>query len=104
MNEFPAMAGLVNILNRNVFCGATIITDRYAVTAAHCFGHNMSITEFMLLVGDHNIHLGNDCTWDRFLLKNPSLKCNILLSLDEATAEIGQHFLPGPIQHFNFWN
>lgn len=51
------MAGLVDALNRDLYCGATIISNRYAITAAHCMiDRNASQTG--LLVGDHDISTG----------------------------------------------
>ncbi|XP_018347421.1 PREDICTED: venom serine protease 34-like [Trachymyrmex septentrionalis] len=35
-NEFPWMAGIISINKSQVICGASIINDRYVITAAHC--------------------------------------------------------------------
>lgn len=35
-NEFPWMAGIISIIRSQVICGASIINDRYVITAAHC--------------------------------------------------------------------
>lgn len=53
VNEFPMMAGLVQGNRATVFCGATIVTQWYAVTAAHCL-LKRSPSEVRLLVGEHN--------------------------------------------------
>lgn len=55
VNEYPAMAGIINILIREVHCGASIISNRYALTAAHC---SRPVNELALLVGDHDISTG----------------------------------------------
>lgn len=55
MNEFPSMAAVVSRNSGELYCGATIISDYYALTAAHCVnvgGRNAS--QILLLVGDHD--------------------------------------------------
>jgi hypothetical protein len=34
--EFPWMAGIISVNKSETICGASIINDRYVVTAAHC--------------------------------------------------------------------
>ncbi|XP_008558373.1 venom serine protease 34 [Microplitis demolitor] len=54
VNEYPMMAGLVDIINEIVFCGATIINNKQVLTAAHCvIGRNPK--DVGVLVGDHDI-------------------------------------------------
>ncbi|XP_029036053.2 venom serine protease 34-like isoform X1 [Osmia bicornis bicornis] len=59
VNEFPMMAGLVDSVNRIVFCGCTIISNRYVVTAAHCVD-TRDYRELGILVGDHDLSTGAD--------------------------------------------
>ncbi|XP_062559125.1 venom serine protease-like isoform X2 [Armigeres subalbatus] len=63
INEFPMMAAMVDVASGDgIFCGATIITNYHALTAAHCpSGH--SISNLALLVGDHNISTGVDSSY-----------------------------------------
>lgn len=52
-NEFPMMAGLVLVPSIEVYCGATIIATRYALTAAHCLMQK-NISQSALFVGSNN--------------------------------------------------
>ncbi|XP_029731272.1 venom serine protease-like [Aedes albopictus] len=63
VNEFPMMAGVVDVASgAGIFCGGTIITNYHVVTAAHCpIGH--SISNLAILVGDHNISTGVDSSY-----------------------------------------
>ncbi|RZB40648.1 Trypsin and/or CUB domain containing protein [Asbolus verrucosus] len=59
VNEFPLMGGLIDASTTELFCGASIISERYALTAAHCLLHQEP-TNVGLLVGDHNLTTGTD--------------------------------------------
>jgi len=52
------MAGIVDSVEKIIFCGATIISQQYVVTAAHCLdGRN--INELGIVVGEHDVTTGN---------------------------------------------
>lgn len=59
VNEFPMAAGLVAQNMRIIFCGATIIDQSYAVTAAHCVTKR-DVNNLALLVGDHDYRIGRN--------------------------------------------
>uniref|UniRef100_A0A182Q0A3 Peptidase S1 domain-containing protein n=1 Tax=Anopheles farauti TaxID=69004 RepID=A0A182Q0A3_9DIPT len=58
-NEFPMMAALVNKNTKALFCGASIVTDRFVLTAGHCL-IDTRITDVLVLVGDQNTKTGTD--------------------------------------------
>ncbi|XP_058053370.1 venom serine protease-like [Anopheles bellator] len=68
VNEFPMMAALVDGTGgEGIFCGATVITNYHALTAAHCY-MGRSLPNLGLLVGDHNISTGSDTPYSALLL------------------------------------
>ncbi|KAF7278849.1 hypothetical protein GWI33_007912 [Rhynchophorus ferrugineus] len=69
VNEFPAMAALIQLSTGSLFCGATIIADRYLLTAAHCV-YNRYASTLGVLVGDHNITSGTDTAYSALYYVN----------------------------------
>lgn len=55
VNEYPMMAGLVQQSTPSVYCGATIISRNYAITAAHCV--DPPVDQLGLLVGDQDYRI-----------------------------------------------
>ncbi|XP_011879072.1 PREDICTED: venom serine protease 34-like [Vollenhovia emeryi] len=64
VNEYPMMAGLVDPFQRDVFCGATIISERHVITAAHCLT-DRNPNNIGVLVGDHDLSTGADTNASR---------------------------------------
>lgn len=60
VNEFPMMAALINAdLGSTLYCGSTIISNRYVVSAGSCVV-GRDAANLGVLVGDHDISTGAD--------------------------------------------
>uniref|UniRef100_A0AAG5DST8 Peptidase S1 domain-containing protein n=1 Tax=Anopheles atroparvus TaxID=41427 RepID=A0AAG5DST8_ANOAO len=66
-NEYPMMSALVDSSTKKVFCGSTIVTDRYVLTAAHCLLQRQ-VSNTGVLVGDQNLSTGSDTPFALVLL------------------------------------
>ena len=53
VNEYPWMVGLVNKGQREVFCGASLISNQWILSAAHCF-HEETPDTVEALLGEHD--------------------------------------------------
>uniref|UniRef100_T1HA59 Peptidase S1 domain-containing protein n=1 Tax=Rhodnius prolixus TaxID=13249 RepID=T1HA59_RHOPR len=53
-NEFPLMAGIIDMEKKFLFCGATIVTQNHAITASHCTTPNKK-KKLGLVVGAHDV-------------------------------------------------
>ncbi|KAG5325916.1 SP34 protease, partial [Acromyrmex heyeri] len=104
VNEYPYIVGLATATNKTIFCGATIISNRHILTAAHCFRiTNRVIGEYDVTTDDNTkgtkvyqlikciIHPGY--RRNKFAYINDIAVCKINKNI-EYTAEIGPVCLP----------
>ncbi|KAH8245890.1 hypothetical protein KR038_010967 [Drosophila bunnanda] len=55
-HEFPSMVGLRDLTsNLPIFCGGSIVSERFIVTAAHCTARQPVASRLLALVGEHDL-------------------------------------------------
>lgn len=52
------MCGLVDSTMKVIYCGCTIISQQYILTAAHCI-ERRDTTKIGIIVGEHDVTTGN---------------------------------------------
>lgn len=52
------MCGLIDSTMKVIYCGCTIISQQYVLTAAHCI-EGKDITRIGVVVGEHDVTTGN---------------------------------------------
>ncbi|XP_047488705.1 trypsin-1-like [Penaeus chinensis] len=93
VNEYPWMVSLVNGNGNYHFCGGSIISSQWVVTAAHCAA-GMSTSDYVL-VGDHNLYSSSEANSQRMqiaeIASHPSYDSNTVdndIALIRLTTEI----------------
>nr|XP_027218652.1 transmembrane protease serine 9-like isoform X3 [Penaeus vannamei] len=80
VNEYPWMVSLVDGSGYYHFCGGSIISSQWVVTAAHC-AVGMTTSDYVL-VGDHNLYSGSEANsqWMQIaeIVNHPSYDSNTL--------------------------
>ena len=74
-NEYPWMVGLYSKHDKSLFCGGTLISDRWVLTAAHCL-KNDEPEEIGVLLGAHDINDANERNIKNVGVKNITVHPN----------------------------
>uniref|UniRef100_A0A146LZD5 Venom serine protease 34 n=2 Tax=Lygus hesperus TaxID=30085 RepID=A0A146LZD5_LYGHE len=110
IHEFPSMAVFVHGSSRSTWCGATIISSRAVLTAAHCTAGN-NPSDYGILVGEHDVSKGSETSdtalvWvSQFIIHpdyNPATQANdIALATTEKPIPFNENIGPACLP-FNF--
>ncbi|XP_036145389.1 venom serine protease isoform X2 [Monomorium pharaonis] len=118
INEYPMMSGLVDAAKQIIFCGGTIISKQYVITAAHCI-HNKYIPNIGVIVGEHDTATGSETKATKLFRVetcyiHPNYQSNTVANNDVAVckiygtitfnAEVGPACLPFRYGQYSFAN
>ncbi|XP_076765754.1 venom serine protease 34 isoform X2 [Xylocopa sonorina] len=65
VNEYPMMAGIMDIGIQMIFCGSTIISTKFVLTAGHCV-YNRETNELRIVVGEHDVDTEKETNATRY--------------------------------------
>ena len=90
--QWPWMVAVTKVASPNqIWCGATMVSDRWALSAAHCFRKpdRNDPTKYLLRIGEHDLNKSGILLFSSFISSEYLLICNckplLIDSLRSAT-------------------
>ena len=99
-NEWPWMASILNVTLFSYMCGATLISDSYLITAAHCVDDGDE-ESYVIRLGDHDLSLEGETRDKAYTIENITIHKDY--DEDEYEDDIALIKLTEKVMFTNIW-